>query len=91
MPEEHRKKIIEYASNALENGILEPSRSKYNSPVFLVPKKGGKMRVVIDYRKVNELSRTFTRGRQSMTAFWPSKEKSRVYFRVLTYRRDFTR
>lgn len=37
----------------LEQGVIEPSRSSYASPAFLVPKAGGKSRMVIDYRKVN--------------------------------------
>ena len=42
VPEEHRKKIIEYADNAVRKKVLETAASRYNSPVFLVPKKGGK-------------------------------------------------
>lgn len=37
----------------LEEGVIEPSRSSYASPGFLVPKPGGKYRMVVDYRKVN--------------------------------------
>jgi transposase InsO family protein/ribonuclease HI len=39
----------------LRAGIVEPTKSKYNSPVFCVPKKEtGKLRVVLDYRKLNQ-------------------------------------
>lgn len=38
----------------LEQGVIEPSRSSYASPAFLVPKPNGKSRMVIDYRKVNK-------------------------------------
>lgn len=42
----------------LRDGIIRPSRSPYNSPVWIVPKKSDtsgerKYRVVIDYRKLN--------------------------------------
>jgi len=37
----------------LENGVIEPSRSSYASPAFLVPKPNGKSRMVLDYRKLN--------------------------------------
>lgn len=36
-----------------EQWVIEPSASSYDSPVFLVPKPGGKQRLVIDYRKQN--------------------------------------
>lgn len=50
------KKDIE---NLLKNGIITPSYSPYNSPIWVVPKKGinedgtPKQRLVIDYRKLN--------------------------------------
>lgn len=51
------KKQIE---QLLENDIIEPSSSPYNSPVWIVPKKADektgrpRWRMVIDYRKLNE-------------------------------------
>ncbi len=34
-------------------GIIQPSNSKYNSPIFVVPKKNGENRYVLDYRALN--------------------------------------
>lgn len=45
----------------LDNGIIRPSRSPYNSPIWIVPKKADasgkkKYRLVIDYRKLNDVT-----------------------------------
>ena len=37
----------------LEQGVLRPRKSPYSSPAFLVPKKDGGFRMVLDYRNVN--------------------------------------
>jgi len=47
-------------SRVLAEKIIRPSRSPYNSPVLVIPKKGEnqdgsrKLRLVIDYKKLNE-------------------------------------
>lgn len=45
----------------LDHGIIRPSRSPYNSPIWVVPKKADasgkqKYRMVIDYRKLNDVT-----------------------------------
>lgn len=52
----HRKFINEQTKELLKQGLAEPSLSPWNSPVLAVPKDRGKdLRLVIDYRKVNNL------------------------------------
>jgi hypothetical protein len=48
-----RDNLKEILDNYVENGIIEPCISSWNSPSLLVKKKGGKWRLVIDYRKLN--------------------------------------
>lgn len=55
LKEEVEKQIQEL----LQQGIIRPSKSPYNSPIWIVPKKADasgqkKFRIVIDYRKLNE-------------------------------------
>ena len=38
----------------LEAGHIEPSNSPWNMPIFVVPKKSGKWRLIHDLRKINE-------------------------------------
>jgi hypothetical protein len=40
----------------LDRGMIQPSRSPYGSPVFLVKKPGGSFRLVIDYRRLNDIT-----------------------------------
>ena len=39
--------------NWLKMGIIQPSHSLYNSPIFVVPKKNGSPCYVLDYRALN--------------------------------------
>lgn len=49
--------VKEHLAAWIKSGIVEPAHSKYNSPVFCVPKKEGHgLRVVLDYRKLNAKS-----------------------------------
>lgn len=52
--------VNEEIKRMLDDEIIRPSRSAYNSPIWVVPKKGfnsdgtQKLRLVIDYKKLNE-------------------------------------
>jgi len=52
-----REIVKDLIEEMLENDINEPSNSPHGSPVLLVPKKNGKMRMVIDYRRLNAITR----------------------------------
>jgi hypothetical protein len=56
-----KKEVEEQVSTMLSDGIIRPSKSPYNSPVWIVPKKFDhseekKYRMVIDYRKLNSIT-----------------------------------
>ena len=50
---QEQEKLDEYIKENLEKGYIRPSKSQYASPFFFVGKKDGKLRPVVDYRKLN--------------------------------------
>lgn len=58
-PQTFKKDVEEQIKELLDNGIIKHSTSPYSSPIWVVPKKMDssgkrKVRVVIDYRKLND-------------------------------------
>jgi hypothetical protein len=49
----HREKVAQLVSDMLKQQVIQPSSSAWASPVVLVSKKDGKLRLCVDYRKVN--------------------------------------
>ena len=47
--------VEEEISKLVEKGLLIPSKSPWASPVLIVKKKDGTNRVVMDYRKLNNI------------------------------------
>ena len=56
LPHSQREIVDEQIKEMLHQGVIEHSHSPWNSPLFLVPKKDGSFRPVIDFRKVNEVT-----------------------------------
>lgn len=57
-PEAHIGEINSQINKMMNDGIIQPSVSPYNSPILLVPKKSEsedkKWRLVVDYRQLNK-------------------------------------
>lgn len=51
-----RHMVREIINDLLKNDIIEPSVSPYASPILLVKKKTGDVRMCIDYRKLNAIT-----------------------------------
>jgi hypothetical protein len=54
--ETHRDYLEDQVKEWLKMGIVQPTRSRYNSPMFLVNKKDGGFLVVQDFRALNNNS-----------------------------------
>ena len=56
LPYALREKVSKEIDDILEAGIAEKSTSPYASPIAIVPKKDGAVRLCVDYRQLNEIT-----------------------------------
>lgn len=61
LPEAHRRIISEHVKQMHNDNIISDSKSPWNSPLLVVPKKADKdgvrkYRVVVDFRKINDIT-----------------------------------
>ena len=56
VPNSLRDPTREILNEYIKDEIIKPSTSKYSSPAFIIPKKNGKHRLVIDYRRLNGIT-----------------------------------
>ena len=56
-PPEHEA-IHSFINNGLKDGVIEPSKLPWFSPLLPVPKKDGMSRICVDYQALNELTKS---------------------------------
>ena len=54
---DHERELYTQIKYYLDKGWIVPSDSPYGCAVFFVPKKSGKLRIVLDYRPLNSITR----------------------------------
>lgn len=57
LPPSQYDQVKAHIQQLLETGIVQPSSSPYSSPIVIVQKKGGDLRLCVDYRLLNAKTR----------------------------------
>ena len=76
------KYLKEYIDSKLKEGVIVPSKSSLVSPVILVPKSSGKLRVCVDYRRLNNITETDNYPLPLLDDIISSISGSKVYSKI---------
>ena len=51
------EEVRDHIQNLLRQGIIQPSASSFASPIVVIRKKSGELRLCVDYRRLNDITR----------------------------------
>ena len=71
-----KREIERQTQEMLDNGIIEPSQSMWSARCILVKKKGGEMRMCIDYRQLNSVTKEISFPLPLMTDVFDAMSQS---------------
>ena len=56
IPSSRRVKVLDMINEMRENNIIEPCESSWSSPLLVIPKSEGGLRLCVDYRQLNAVT-----------------------------------
>ena len=59
-PPREEKVMHEEVDKMQASGAISPSRSPWNAPIVIVPKKDGSLRFCVDFRRLNDVTKRET-------------------------------
>ena len=57
IPQAYKEKVFEELEDMEKNGIIEKSESEWASPLVIVTKKDGGVRLCVDYQQLNQINK----------------------------------
>jgi hypothetical protein len=57
LAEKEQQKLRKYLEINFQRGLIQYSRSPAGAPIFFAPKKNGKLRLCLDYKELNQITK----------------------------------
>ena len=70
LPHAYCEQVQQELKEMFHHGIIEPSQSDWAAPMVLVKKKDGTLRVCVDYRRLNAISRVHAYPMPEWMIWW---------------------
>ena len=74
--------LREYLDELLSAGFIRPSKSPFGAPVLFIKKKDGSLRLCIDYRGLNAITRKDKYPLPLVTDLLDAPRKARIYTKI---------
>ena len=74
--------LRQFMDQNLRNGFIRPSRSPHGAPILFIKKKDGSLRLCIDYRGLNKLSKKDRYPLPLIADLLDSPGKARIYTKI---------